>query len=148
MADIVSSSKRSEMMAGIKSKDTKPEMIIRKELHKKGFRYRLHAKDLPGNPDLFLRKYNAAIFVHGCFWHVHNCHLFKLSKTRTAFWKKKLEDNKKRDDRNISILLNNNYRVCVIWECAIKNINDDAMSKVIDTITVWIQTDNEYLELP
>lgn len=148
MADTVSSSKRSEMMAGIKSKDTKPEMIIRKGLHKKGFRYRLHAKDLPGNPDLFLRKYNAAIFVHGCFWHAHNCHLFKLPKTRTAFWKKKLEDNKKRDDRNISILLNNNYRVCVIWECAIKNINDDAINKVIDNLAAWMQSGDGYLELP
>ena len=77
MADIVSRSKRREMMRGIKARNTRPEMMVRKALHGSGFRYRLHGKDLPGKPDLVLQKYKAVIFVHGCFWHGHECHLFK-----------------------------------------------------------------------
>ncbi|MCP5396451.1 MAG: DNA mismatch endonuclease Vsr [Sphingomonadaceae bacterium] len=97
MADIVSPSKRSQMMAGIKSKDTKPEVLIRIALHRRGLRYRLHRSDLPGKPDLYLKKYKSAIFVHGCFWHGHDCKYFKLPKSNTDFWSEKISANQKRD---------------------------------------------------
>lgn len=98
MVDIVDVSTRSRMMAGIKNRNTKPEILIRKLLHKKGFRFRLHVKDLPGKPDIVLPKYKALIFVNGCFWHGHiNCHLFKLPATRTEFWQAKITRNQAND---------------------------------------------------
>src|SRR6056297_682707 len=105
MADVHEPKTRSYNMSQIQAKDTKPEMMVRKFLHSNGFRYGLHRKDLPGKPDLVLPKYNSVIFVHGCFWHVHeDCKYFKLPKTRTEFWKKKLNGNKERDERNVQEL--------------------------------------------
>ena len=101
MVDVVSKEKRSKMMSGIRYKDTKPEIIIRKALHAKGFRYSLHNNKLPGKPDIVLPKYNAIIFIHGCFWHQHNCHLFKWPSTRPEFWQNKISGNKERDKQNI-----------------------------------------------
>ena len=120
MADIVSPAKRSRMMAGIKGKNTKPEIQIRKMLHKRGFRFRLHRKDLPGRPDIVLPKYNSVIFVNGCFWHGHDdCKLFRYPKSRTEFWKTKIEGNKRRDEEKLA-KLRPDWRVIVIWECAVK----------------------------
>src|SRR5579871_1971205 len=99
MADIVSRRVRSEMMAGIRSKNTKPELLVRSALHKLGFRFRLHVRDLPGRPDMVVPKWHAVIFVHGCFWHAHNCQLFRLPSTRRQWWKKKLDNNKLVDRR-------------------------------------------------
>jgi DNA mismatch endonuclease (patch repair protein) len=92
--DIVSKEKRSSMMSGIRSKNTKPEMQIRKTLYSRGYRYRLHSSVIPGKPDIIMRKYNAVIFIHGCFWHGHNCKLFRLPKTRTEFWENKINTNR------------------------------------------------------
>jgi DNA mismatch endonuclease, patch repair protein len=97
MADIVPKAKRSEMMAGIRGKNTRPEMLVRRALHAHGYRFRLHRKDLPGKPDIVLPKYRAVIFVHGCFWHGHDCHLFKWPKTREDFWIQKIKNNQERD---------------------------------------------------
>lgn len=108
-------------MAGIKGKDTKPEIVVRKLLHKFGYRFRLHKKELPGNPDIVLPKYKTVIFVHGCFWHGHeDCHLFRLPKTRKDFWKDKIESNKHRDAQAIEKLLGMGFRVIEFWECALK----------------------------
>ena len=121
MADVVSSVKRSEMMSGIRNKDTKPEITVRKLLHKQGFRFRLHRKDLPGKPDIVLPKYKTVIFVNGCFWHGHeNCHLFRLPKSRTEFWSKKINGNVKRDHNKTRLLLDAGWKVITVWECAIK----------------------------
>lgn len=121
MVDIVTPDKRSQMMAGIGSKNTKPELIVRKMLHAAGFRFRLHRKDLPGKPDIVLPKHRVAIFVHGCFWHGHeNCRLFRLPKSRAEFWAAKIGDNRARDERNQAQLLLDGWRVVVIWECALK----------------------------
>jgi len=117
MADIVSKKKRSQMMAGIKGKNTKPEVAIRKALFSKGYRYRLHKKSLPGKPDLVLAKYNTVIFIHGCFWHRHGCHLFKWPSTRPEFWKDKINGNKARDLKHFKELSELKWRVLVIWEC-------------------------------
>ena len=100
MTDVVNKQTRSRMMSGIKSKNTKPELIIRKALFKKGFRFKLHDKSLPGKPDLVLPKYDAVIFIHGCFWHQHNCHLFKWPSTRPEFWETKIHRNVEVDKRN------------------------------------------------
>ena len=130
MADVVSKKKRSEMMAGIRGKNTKPEIIVRKMLHAMGYRFRLHRKDLPGKPDIVLPKYRAAIFVNGCFWHGHDCHLFKWPKTREAFWREKIVGNVARDQKKTQRLLDNGWRVAVIWECSLKGSGKISMEKL------------------
>jgi len=104
-------------MRAIRSKDTKPELIIRKCLHAAGLRYRLGGGGLPGRPDLIFPKYRAVIFVHGCFWHGHNCKFFKVPKTRTEFWLEKIDANKKRDQVNTAKLLALGWNVLIVWEC-------------------------------
>lgn len=124
MADVHEPETRSYNMSQISGKDTKPEMIVRKFLHSNGFRYRLHVKDLPGKPDLVLPKYNSVIFVHGCFWHAHEgCKYFKIPKTRTEWWKKKLFGNKERDEKNIEELEKMGWDVVIVWECELKTLN-------------------------
>jgi len=108
-------------MSQIKGKNTKPEILVRKFLHKNGFRYRLHVKGLPGKPDLVLPKYSAVIFVHGCFWHGHhNCKHFVLPKTRADFWFKKISENTQRDKKNVALLEKAGWKVLQVWECEIK----------------------------
>ena len=101
LTDIVDEQTRSRMMAGIRSRNTRPELIVRKGLHARGFRYRLHARGLVGRPDMVFRKYGAVIFVHGCFWHGHDCSLFRLPGTRSDFWQKKIGRNRERDSEVI-----------------------------------------------
>jgi DNA mismatch endonuclease (patch repair protein) len=120
VADTVSPEKRSDMMSGIRGKDTKPEIVVRRLLHRLGYRFRLHCKDLPGRPDIVLPKWRTVIFVNGCYWHGHkDCHLFRLPKTRTEFWSKKIEGNQARDQRNYIVLEAAGWKVLVIWECAV-----------------------------
>jgi len=126
------------MMSGIRGKNTKPELFVRQALHAKGFRYRLHRKDLAGKPDITLPRYNAVIFVNGCFWHGHNCHLFKWPKTRADFWRTKIRANQARDRKNINILLDQGWRVFVLWECSIKGVQGDALVSVIEDLSNWI----------
>ena len=129
--DIVSPAKRSRMMGGIKGRDTKPEIILRKLLHRAGFRFRLHRKDLLGRPDIVLPKYKTAIFVNGCFWHGHeNCKHFRLPKSRTDFWKVKIGSNVARDKRNHASLEQSGWIPIVVWECSLppKKKNIDAAS--------------------
>jgi len=119
--DRFSAAKRSEIMARVKQKDTKPEMIVRRLLHKMGFRFRLHRKNLPGKPDITLPKFKAVVFVHGCYWHGHNCQKGRPSETRKEFWAKKIFGNRKRDQANITALQKIGYRVLVVWECETRN---------------------------
>ena len=108
------------MMSGIRGKDTKPELIVRRLLHRLGYRFRLHRKDLPGRPDIVLPKWRTVVFVNGCYWHGHdNCHLFRLPKSRTEFWTNKIQGNKVRDQRNYSVLNDRGWKVFVIWECGV-----------------------------
>ena len=120
MADVHSKEIRSKNMAAIKGKNTKPEMLVRKYLHAQGFRYRLHDKKLPGSPDIVLRKYKTVIFVHGCFWHGHDCKYFKLPMTRTEFWQLKIQANRQRDSVAIEQLATDGWNVIVVWECALR----------------------------
>lgn len=120
--DIVEPRKRSEMMAGIKSKNTRPEILVRKWLFSKGFRYRVNHKDLPGCPDIVLKKHNTVIFVNGCFFHHHeNCKLAYIPKTRTDWWLQKFERNRKRDQDVKGKLEEKGWRVIEIWECQVRN---------------------------
>ena len=122
MADIVSKQKRSEMMSLIRSKDTKPEITVRKILHRLGYRFRLHRKDLPGQPDIVLRKYKTVIFVHGCFWHGHSCKKGKtLPKTNESFWQNKIKGNQARDNKVLQELTLLGWHPCIIWECEVRN---------------------------
>lgn len=147
MVDIVDSSTRSRMMAGVRSKNTKPELLIRSLLHKRGFRFRLHDKDLPGKPDIVLPKYNSVIFVNGCFWHGHkNCSLFKLPSTRTDFWQEKILKNQFNDSKSIEILLNKNWKVCIVWECSIRGAKKD-LNKVINSISEWLLSTESFIEI-
>lgn len=120
--DTVSKEVRSRNMAAIKSKNTKPEIAVRKFLHSSGYRYRLHRKDLPGKPDIVLKKYHKVIFVHGCFWHNHpNCKKSGIPKTNTSFWKDKIDKNVFRDEKNICELESDGWNVYIVWECETEN---------------------------
>ncbi|MEE9453510.1 MAG: very short patch repair endonuclease [Paracoccaceae bacterium] len=130
MADRISKERRSWNMSRIKGKDTKPELLLRSMLHKAGYRFRLHRKDLPGKPDIVLPKYRTAIFVNGCYWHRHeNCPNTTTPKTRTEFWKAKFKDTVERDKRNVTELEALGWRVITIWECALKNDPDRVLFK-------------------
>jgi len=121
MVDVHTREARSRNMRAIKSKDTRPELLLRKALHARGFRYRLGGAGLPGRPDLVLPKYKAAIFVNGCFWHGHDgCRYFKVPATRTDFWMEKIEGNKRRDIRNLKKLEAAGWNVFIVWECSMK----------------------------
>ena len=126
------------MMSGIRGKNTKPELLIRKALHARGFRYRLHCRDLPGNPDLCLPKYRAVIFVHGCFWHGHGCHLFKWPKTRPEFWRQKIGRNCEVDEKARERLLSAGWRVAVVWECSLKGRERVSFDQVIESLAGWL----------
>ncbi|MBD3648966.1 MAG: DNA mismatch endonuclease Vsr [Pseudomonadales bacterium] len=145
--DVVDKSTRSRMMAGIKAKETKPEILIRKALHKEGFRYRLHNSNLPGKPDLVFPRYRAVVFVHGCFWHKHGCHLFKWPSTRKDFWKQKIESNAARDQRNVEDLEEAGWKVLRLWECSIKGKFRRPIEEVVATAANWLQFDTESAEL-
>ncbi|WP_103666120.1 very short patch repair endonuclease [Gracilimonas amylolytica] len=121
MADIYTTKKRSKIMSNISGKETKPEIIVRKYLFSQGFRYLKNDKRYPGKPDIVLPKYKTIIFVHGCFWHGHDCKKGGLPETRKEFWEKKINGTKKRDIRNKEALEENGWNVLTIWECEILN---------------------------
>lgn len=123
MADIVSPEQRSKNMAAIRSKNTKPEIYLRKLLFAEGYRYRIAEKTVPGHPDIFLRKYNTAIFIHGCFWHRHpGCKYAYTPKSRVQFWSKKFKDNTSRDSVVRNELCNRGIKCLIVWECTVKKM--------------------------
>ena len=129
------SEQRSRNMSAIKSKNTKPEIKVRKVLHSMGYRFRLHSKDLPGSPDIVLPKYKTVIFVHGCFWHRHeNCKYASIPKTRQEFWNKKFKTNIERDLEIQDKIKNLDWRSVVIWECETKNM-ENLRDKIIDVFS-------------
>ena len=136
MTDVVSRETRSRMMSGIRGKNTRPELIVRKMLFAAGFRFRLHRRDLPGVPDIVLPGSRVAIFVHGCFWHCHRkCLYAKIPATRPDFWREKLEGNAFRDQRNVAALLALGWRVLVVWECASRQ----NATGLHEALLAWIQ---------
>ena len=132
MADIVDPATRSRMMAGIRRKNTRPELLIRSALHRTGLRFRLHVGHLPGSPDIVLPKYKAVIFVHGCFWHRHqSCRYASTPTTRPEFWAAKFKANADRDSRNARQLLDAGWRVFTIWECGIRHEPDALTEELV-----------------
>ena len=123
--DNLTPSARSQNMARIRSRNSKPELAVRSLLHRSGFRFRLHRKDLPGTPDIVLPKYNAAVFVHGCYWHRHKgCKYAYVPKSRVEFWMSKFEENTTRDERNINSLKTLGWHVLVVWECEVRHTEE------------------------
>lgn len=125
-------------MQAIKGRDTGPEIQFRKALFKTGIRYRLNNKDLPGKPDLYIPKTRTAVFIHGCFWHAHQCPLFKVPATRTDFWLTKLGGNVERDDRNLKLLQENGYSVLIVWECALKGKLKLSAEALLADVIRWL----------
>ena len=134
MIDVVDEATRSRMMSGIRGRNTQPEILIRSLLHRHGFRFRLHARDLPGKPDIVLPRYHAVVFVHGCFWHGHDCPLFKWPGTRPDFWREKIGRNQVNDNRAREALLANGWRVGVVWECALRSKRQEALAQLAEFI--------------
>lgn len=139
MADIVDASTRSRMMAGIRSRDTRPERVIRSTLHRLGFRFRLHGAKVPGRPDLVLPKYRAAVFVHGCFWHGHDCPLYRPPATRSGFWTAKISRNRERDVEVRGLVLESGWRHLTIWECSIRGAGKAVLHRVAKRTARWLR---------
>lgn len=137
MGDLYSKEKRSEIMAKISGKETKPEILVRKFLFANGLRYRKNVKSLPGSPDIVLPKYKTVIFVNGCFWHGHDCKAAKLPETRKEFWTDKINSNSVRDKRNIEELESLGWTVIVVWQCSIKNktVREATLTELLNKIT-------------
>jgi len=146
MADIVDKKTRSRMMAGIKGKNTKPELVLRRALHARGFRFRLHGKGFPGRPDLVFPKHGAVIFVHGCFWHRHsNCRYTTNPSTRMEFWQGKFDANVARDSANKVALLSLGWRVATVWECALRT--PALADAAVDATSSWLVSGELQLEI-
>lgn len=147
MADIVDTATRSRMMRGIRSANTVPEKFIRSLLHRHGYRFRLHVKDLPGKPDIVLPRYNAIVLVNGCFWHGHDCPLFRVPSTRPEFWANKIRKNQENDQRTGTALRDAGWRVATVWECALKGRGALCNDTLSSSLFQWLDTDSARLEL-
>ncbi|MEQ8710810.1 MAG: very short patch repair endonuclease [Rhodospirillales bacterium] len=135
------------MMSGIRSKNTKPEMILRQGLHAAGFRFRLHDKALPGKPDIVFPRYRAVIMAQGCFWHGHDCHLFKIPATRSGFWREKISRNRQNDARTRTALSDAGWRLAEIWECSLKGKTRLPQDEVINICGRWLKSNATRLEV-
>lgn len=139
MTDIMSAAKRSALMRRILSKNTKPELLVRSALHARGIRYRLHKRIEGTRPDLVLASRRVAIFVHGCFWHGHNCHLFQWPKTRPEFWLKKISGNRLRDRRVCRALTGRGWSVGTVWECGLRGASSEKIERRMEQLEKWIR---------
>jgi DNA mismatch endonuclease, patch repair protein len=145
MIDVVDKITRSRMMAGIRGKDTKPELGLRRALHRLGFRYRLHVVGLPGRPDIVLPRHHAAIQVHGCFWHRHaHCAFCTTPASNMGFWKSKFGETVRRDERNLEDLRKLGWKVAIVWECSVKDKGAEAVAK---KIAAWLQSRRSFKEI-
>ncbi|MBQ5382891.1 MAG: DNA mismatch endonuclease Vsr [Treponema sp.] len=148
--DIFTRDERHKIMSHIKARDTKPEKEIRSALFKAGFRYRICDKRYPGKPDLIFPRFFAVVFINGCFWHAHeNCRYFSMPKTNLRFWKKKFRRNKERDAENLKYYQDKCWRVCFVWECAIRGKKTrQKIERVKDEIIRWLEEPDEaFLEI-
>jgi DNA mismatch endonuclease, patch repair protein len=126
------------MMSGIRGKNTKPELLLRKALHAAGYRYRIHSAHMPGKPDLLFPSRRAAVFVHGCFWHGHDCRYFKMPGTRTDFWSAKIAANRQRDQEVEVMLHERGWRSLIVWECALRGVSADEVAGVARKVASWL----------
>lgn len=147
MADVVDAATRSRMMSGIRGKNTKPELRLRKALHALGFRYRIHATDLPGKPDVVLPRWNAVVLVHGCFWHRHpDCRFATTPSSRTEFWQAKFDANIARDKHQLAEIRRLGWRTATIWECNLRRLGSEV--EVAEQLAQWLRSGSSTLELP
>ena len=145
MPDTVSKAKRSLIMSRVRSRDTTPELAVRRALHAAGYRYRLHRKDLPGNPDIVLPKYRTAVQVHGCFWHGHQCRRGnRLPSTNTEYWQAKIQRNRDRDNRVCRSLTEAGWRVFTIWECELEAGTRQLLSVLGGELLIAGHSDGNY----
>ena len=147
MTDVHSPAQRSKNMAAIRCANTKPEIQVRRLLHDSGYRFRLHRRDLPGRPDIVLPRYKAAIFVNGCFWHMHDCEWFRMPRTRPEFWREKLLSNRRRDQQNLADLQATNWRVAVVWECSLRNGSEGRIESMRTKLCEWIDSESDFMNL-
>ena len=143
MADVLTKEQRRVNMSRIRGRDTQPELVLRRGLHRRGLRYRLHRKDLPGKPDLVFSASRGVILVHGCFWHLHNCPRFKWPKTRQEFWRTKIERNRERDRTALEDLIEAGWRVQVVWECALRGTGRRPIEDVLDLCEAFIKSERD-----
>lgn len=147
--DVLTIEQRRLNMSRIRGRDTKPELMLRRALHAKGFRFRLQDSRLPGRPDIVFPKYQSVILVHGCFWHGHGCALFKWPSTRKEFWEKKIIQNRQRDERAIAALLEKGWRVLVVWECSLRGPAKRPVWDIAATCAQFLESPAaSYAELP
>lgn len=147
MTDFMSVQQRSLAMSQVRTKETGLELVVRKNLHKKGFRYKNNVEVLPGSPDIVLPRYKATIFVHGCFWHGHlGCKRSRLPESRLHFWKHKIANTVVRDKKKISELSAAGWRTAVVWQCALNN--KESVSKTVEILANWIRSGSNWLEIP
>ncbi|AWT13132.1 very short patch repair endonuclease [Stenotrophomonas maltophilia] len=139
MVDSLTPEQRSAQMSRIRGSNTKLEVLVRKGLHARGLRYRLGGARLPGRPDIVLPKYHAVVFVHGCFWHGHDCPLYRLPKTRPEFWSDKIDKNKARDQRVVQQLESLGWRVLTVWECSLRGVRALDQALFLDSLAKDIQ---------
>jgi DNA mismatch endonuclease (patch repair protein) len=147
MADIVDPATRSRMMSGIRGRNTRIEIAVRKGLFALGYRYRMDVRSLPGRPDIVLPRRNVVVLVHGCFWHAHDCGLYRIPATRPDFWREKLEGNARRDRLNEAALENAGWRIAIVWECALRGRGASDLSEVINSLHEWIRGREKMIEL-
>jgi DNA mismatch endonuclease, patch repair protein len=145
--DVLTIEQRQLNMSRIRGKDTKPEMLLRRGLHGVGLRFRLHEAKLPGKPDMVFPKYHAVILIHGCFWHGHDCPLFKMPATRPAFWAKKISGNRERDLRTAKALQLAGWRLLTVWECSLKGPARRPLAEVVDSCAAFIKGEVQHAEL-
>jgi len=147
LPDLADAAARSRNMSAIRSKNTRPEMMVRQGLHARGLRYRLHVRELPGTPDLVFPGRGAVLFVHGCFWHGHGCHLFRLPGTRTEFWAAKIARNKEVDRRSTTALQSQGWRVGIVWECSLKGRTRLPLDDALGRCETWINSEDPVLDV-
>ncbi len=128
--DVHSPEQRSYNMSRIKGRNTKPELLVRKWLWSRGYRYRLHRKDLPGKPDIVFPRQRKAVFVHGCFWHKHDCKYFTWPRTNREFWKKKINENVRRDQKNYKAMMADGWNYFIVWECQVRGENPEVFDQL------------------
>lgn len=147
MTDVLTREQRHRNMSHIRSRDTTPEMIIRRGLHARGFRFRLQDRRLPGRPDLVLKRYQAVIFVHGCFWHGHDCPIFRLPETRRDYWVGKINSNRNRDIRVMEALLKSGWRVAIVWECSLRGRARLDGETPVERCAQFLRSDDRLIEI-
>jgi DNA mismatch endonuclease (patch repair protein) len=147
VTDVHDKATRSRNMAAIRSRGSKAEMTVRRGLHGVGLRFRLHCRNLPGTPDLVFPKHKAVVFVHGCFFHRHDCHFFKWPTANAEFWKRKIERNVKNDGAALAELRTDGWRVAVVWECALNGRHRLDRQEVIRSLATWIRSDRVSLDV-